>query len=314
MEVLRREGLLGSLLLSGMVSMAGCVYQPESLTPEQIKTSCQGVQDQFKEKMVVYELPEETVSVIPYQSNIPPSNNRIALATRLEGGNLGFNRFLTADRSYDDSYPQISPDGQKVVFIRQGSIRVSPDHMVTHDYSNEQGIYIVNVDGSDKKKLISTPPRIYDRYPLFSPNGKEVIFVREIEGIRYPEIYLIDLASKRSIQLSRFYGAMDAVIWPTYSPDGRQIAYMDINSTYVMDINGKNVRKVSAGISPESPAGIDRGFRWFSSKQLIVTKQYNISYGEFRNRNFMVDVETGNMVDITALCPPPLSILENNPY
>ncbi len=94
-------------------------------------------------------------------------------------------RNLTND-IFSDSYPKWSPDGERIVFVSDRGSFLSKDQipknfrMSAHNFKN-QDIYIVNRDGSGMKRI--TEWQSNETSPLFSPDGKELLYVSDHEGI-----------------------------------------------------------------------------------------------------------------------------------
>src|SRR5215468_10546064 len=63
--------------------------------------------------------------------------------------------------------PQISPDGKRIVYVRQFA-----DIMTDKRCSN---LWIINFDGSDHRPL--TTGNFNDANPRWSPDGKQIIYI-----------------------------------------------------------------------------------------------------------------------------------------
>ena len=74
--------------------------------------------------------------------------------------------------------PQISPDGKKVIYVRQFS-----DIMTDKRYSN---LWIINFDGSEHRPL--TTGHYNDSSPRWSPDGTKIVFTSDRDGS--PQIYM----------------------------------------------------------------------------------------------------------------------------
>lgn len=87
------------------------------------------------------------------------------------------------------------------------------------EYKNSTQIWIVNTDGNTPPKQLTTAKESASQ-PVFSPDGKQVVFVRNADG--KPQLFLLSLDAGEAIQLTKHkYGASN----PHWSPDGKQILF-----------------------------------------------------------------------------------------
>ena len=109
----------------------------------------------------------------------------------------------------------ISPDGNKAVFVLN-SIEPEEDSKLEFKYNNQ--IYIVPMDGSSAPNALTNKESAAQ--PAWSPNGKQLAFVRAAEG--KPQIFLLSFDGGEPMQLTKFkYGAST----PKWSPDGKTILF-----------------------------------------------------------------------------------------
>ena len=87
-------------------------------------------------------------------------------------------------------------------------------------------IYIMNPDGSEQTNLTQHPAE--DRLAVWSPTGEQILFVSDRGGER--DLYLMnaDGSNVRRVFKDELKGSTYRD-HPTWSPDGRQFAYMHIN-------------------------------------------------------------------------------------
>ena len=86
--------------------------------------------------------------------------------------------------------PCWSPDAAKIAFI---------------SYENAKGIYniyLMNADGTDITRITNSP---YDkRQPVFSPNGKQILYVGYPKGISAGgELFLVDIETRKEYRVTK---------------------------------------------------------------------------------------------------------------
>jgi Tol biopolymer transport system component len=110
-----------------------------------------------------------------------------------------FNLQLAAD-------PQISPDGKRVIYVRQFN-----DIMTDQRHAN---LWIVNADGSDHRPL--TTGNYNDASPRWSPDGTQILHISNRDGS--PQIYRRWLDSGQTAKITSLTSAPAGIAW---SPDGK---------------------------------------------------------------------------------------------
>ncbi len=111
------------------------------------------------------------------------------------------------------SDPQISPDGKKIIYVRN-----FVDAMSDKFYSN---LWIINFDGSGNRPL--TSGLYHDGSPCWSPDGTQFIYVSDRDG--KPQIYKYWMDLGQSALLTNLLFPPMGICW---SPDGKQIAYSSL--------------------------------------------------------------------------------------
>ncbi len=110
------------------------------------------------------------------------------------------------------SDPQLSPDGQRVVYVRRFA-----DVMTDRRYSN---LWICNFDGSGQRSL--TTGKRNDQSPRWSPDGTRLAYV-SAEGEEPPQIYLRWMDTGHTTRLTNLQFPPSGLGW---SPDGTQISFV----------------------------------------------------------------------------------------
>lgn len=109
------------------------------------------------------------------------------------------------------SDPQVSPDGQRIIYVRNFK-----DIMTDQNLSN---LWIVNFDGSGQRPLTTGTQRDYS--PRWSPRGDRLAYLSSREG--RPQIYLRWLdGSGTERRLTNLRQSPGNLSW---SPDGRWLAF-----------------------------------------------------------------------------------------
>ena len=109
------------------------------------------------------------------------------------------------------SDPQISPDGNKIIYVRNFK-----DIMTDKNLSN---LWIINYDGSQNRPL--TTGNQNDFYPRWSHDGKKIIFKSNKADNRM-KLYMMWLDTKETAPLTNTPKAPGAVSW---SHDDRYLAF-----------------------------------------------------------------------------------------
>ncbi len=113
-----------------------------------------------------------------------------------------------------------SPDGTEILFVRE--VR-----------EGNREVYVVKVDGSGETNLTRDSSR--DFAPAWSPDGTRIAFISDrFWGNR---IYVMNADGSEMRLVTR-----DSAIGLDWSPVSEQIAFIDTESLYVVDSDGKNRR------------------------------------------------------------------------
>ena len=169
-------------------------------------------------------------------------DNRLAYAQWSTGENYGISVLdldtlevtpLIGPGSNPVSTPRWSPDGTRIVYTeRQGG----------YGPLSSTALWVMNVDGTDRRQLTAYLPGRHDYSPDWSPRGGEIVFSRN----GYLTLISDDGAHEHTSP-SPFAGERNS--WsPLFSPDGQQIAFVtnegEKNAIYVMDRDGSNLRRI----------------------------------------------------------------------
>ncbi|TQV71142.1 S9 family peptidase [Exilibacterium tricleocarpae] len=110
------------------------------------------------------------------------------------------------------SDPQISPDGRRVVFVRNAMDIMQDDRQAR--------LWIANTDGTQLMKL--THRDVNESSPRWSPDGTRIAFISKAAGEHGKEIFLHWVASDKTSRLTQLERSPTGLNW---SPDGRLLAF-----------------------------------------------------------------------------------------
>jgi Tol biopolymer transport system component len=205
-------------------------------------------------------------SLITVVSVIVFSLAAIGFYTRLKGDRAAATWRLTSDRA-QDTQPDVSPDGQQVVFVSDRSghkdiwllrIKGSVLKSLTHDRgendapawspdgsqiafqrtegAGEAHIFLMNADGSGQHVV-----EIGER-PAWSPDGKRLAFQSTLDGVS--GVFVREFAASTfRLQSTPVISCSE----PAWSPDGKKIVYSCEKHLFVMDSDGGNVQQLNPG-------------------------------------------------------------------
>ena len=173
--------------------------------------------------------------------------------------------------------PDVSPDGAQVAF--------------SHNPTGQWEIYLMPLDGSAPALRVTTGPGAKFA-PRWSPDGRRLAYVLDLDGGEVFDVYVYDLATARHANLTP--DTPDA-IQPNFcwSPDGSRIAFISDRSgrfdTYVMPATGGPARPVLSLSHPEWEVHWSPDGRWLA----VVAETHGQDYG-----TFIVPAEGGEPVPI----------------
>src|SRR5262249_55649341 len=139
--------------------------------------------------------------------------------------------------------PAGSPDGTRIAFV------AAPDRD-----ARKADLYVMNADGSGRKRIVESPPNTFAISPCWSPDGKQIYFAQLEIAEGGPmglagRLVAVDADGKNMRRVGDVKGLMPAV-----SPDGKRILSTVMDTTkgfdprlFVVNADGTAPRQLLEG-------------------------------------------------------------------
>ena len=136
---------------------------------------------------------------------------------------------VVASNEYNNSFPSISPDGKKLLYL---SVRRDTNKDGIIDSTDNAGLYVFDL--VNNKEYCVVDDNSFNKFPSFSDDGEKVVFIsnwrrslsnREIRDFfENKGVYAVDISTKKIQRLvsDKYYGSRSPVV----SPAGGHVAYI----------------------------------------------------------------------------------------
>lgn len=190
----------------------------------------------------------------------------------------------------------ISPDGDDVVF--------------GHTYEDTDGLALVDMGGQHFPRKLYFPSD-FVMNPTWHPDGRHLaVMVWDHPNMPWDgcEIHLLTLNERREVSsVEVIAGARDdAVMQPTFSPDGRYLAYVSDDNgwwhIHLYDLVTGHTRQLTHGEAEYGGPQWVSGLRYFAftpdSRAIIARRSENVRHSLWR-----IDLESGGAVPLLSALP-----------
>lgn len=173
----------------------------------------------------------------------------------------------------------VSPNGKEVAFILHGDV------------------FVTSVEYNTTKQITNTPEQ--ERNLSFAPDGRSLAYSSEREGLW--QVYQSSLTNKdeklftyaTGIKEERLTNSTVASFQPQYSPDGKEIAFLENRTTLrILNLKDKSVRTAMDGKYEYSYTDGDQWFEWSPDSRWLLSGY--IGNGGWNNSDVALVSASGN--------------------
>jgi Tol biopolymer transport system component len=197
--------------------------------------------------------------VSPALGAFPGDNGKIAFNSFRDGDDSdiwtmspsGSNQVNLTANSDEDNLANWRADGRKLAFMsdRETPANPVPPGLAGPDFE----IFVMNADGSRLTQI--TFNELDDENPAWSPDGKRIVFQRDLDPVRGQTDYdIFTMKADGSRQRNRTNNPALMDVDPNWSPNGRRIAFSSDRDgdgeIYTMRRNGSGVRQLTFNDGP----------------------------------------------------------------
>ena len=182
-------------------------------------------------------------------------------------------------RTFGATEIALSPDAKEVAFILRGDV------------------FVTSVEYKTTRQITDTPDQ--ERSIDFAPDGRSIVYASERDGLW--QIYQASLTKEdeklftyaTDIKEERLTNTNVTSFQPQYSPDGKEIAYLENRTTLrVLNLKSKSVRTVMDGKYEYSYSDGDQWFEWSPDSHWLLSGY--IGTGGWNNNDVALVNASGN--------------------
>src|SRR5688572_130678 len=194
------------------------------------------------------------VATSPALATFPGQNGRIAFDSDRHGGDLdlwtmrpggGDRRNLTKGSEAADGAANWSPDGRRIAFMSDRETARNPDPRGNRGPDFE--LFVMNANGGNVRQV--TDNELDDEDPAWSPNGRRIVFQRDLRAVRGKvdyDLFTMAADGTEERRLTNSPGVDD--LQPNWSSKGKIAFTSDRDGDtdiYSMRADGSRVRKLT---------------------------------------------------------------------
>jgi dipeptidyl aminopeptidase/acylaminoacyl peptidase len=238
----------------------------------------------------------------PAQAASPDKGGKIAFSSNRDDPFGNFHIFamnadgscqtrLTNDSAFSELSPSWSPDGQSIAFQRSLSWGSPPGG----------DIWRMNASGANQVNL--TNAQAWGGDPAWSPDGLRIAFTNHLDDTRAesdpfrysgtPRVYLMNPDGGGLLRLTEDYG-----LDPTWSPDGRRIAFVSKDwNIWMMNADGSD--PINLTDSPEFRGVAPSGPAWSPDGETIAfSSTEELTEFDFRGRIYAMNADGSGLTPL----------------